>query len=79
MNNEENISLIGKHLLNRRSFLKNTALSMGALGLTDLLTKDGLLGASNPTNFSGKSPIRPTINPDNTYAERTPHFETSAK
>ena len=79
MNNEENISLIGKHLLNRRSFLKNTALSMGALGLTDLLTKDGLLGASNPTNFSGKSPIRPNINPDNPYAERPPHFETSAK
>lgn len=52
---------------------------MGALGLTDLLTKDGLLGANNPTNFSGKSPIRPNINPDNPYAERSPHFETSAK
>ena len=70
MNNEEKISSIGRSLLNRRSFMKNSGFSVGALGLAQLLAKDGLLGASDPTSFTGKSPIRPNIDPDNPYSPR---------
>ena len=79
MNNEEKISSIGRSLLNRRSFMKNSGFSVGALGLAQLLAKDGLLGASDPTSFTGKSPIRPNIDPDNPYSPRDPHFDPPAK
>jgi hypothetical protein len=78
-NNEENISSIGRSLLNRRGFMKNTGFSLGALGLSQLLNQDGLFATDNPTNFSGKAPIRPNIDPDNPYAPRDPHFEVAAK
>ena len=79
MNNEEKISSIGRSLLNRRSFMKNSGFSVGALGLAQLLAKDGLLGASDPTSFTGKSPIRPNIDPDNPYSPRDAHFDPPAK
>ena len=77
-NNEEKISSIGRSLLNRRGFMKNAGFSTGALGLTQLLSKDGLFGSDDPTNFTGKSPIRPNLDPDNPYTPRDPHFETEA-
>ena len=76
---EENISSIGRSLLNRRDFMKNTGFSLGALGLSQLLHQDGLFASDNPTNFSGKAPIRPNIDPNNPYAPRDPHFEVAAK
>ncbi len=68
INSEENISPIGRSLLNRRGFMKNTGFSIGALGLSQLLSKDGLFASNDPTSFSGKSPIRPDIDPDNPYS-----------
>ncbi|NBU87367.1 MAG: DUF1501 domain-containing protein, partial [Verrucomicrobia bacterium] len=79
MSLEEHISPIGHSLLNRRSFMKNSGFSLGALGLAQLLSKDGLLAASDPTSFTGKSPIRPKIDPDNPYASRDAHFNPPAK
>ena len=79
MSSEEHISPIGHSLLNRRSFMKNSGFSLGALGLAQLLSKDGLLAASDPTSFTGKSPIRPKIDPDNPYASRDAHFNPPAK
>ena len=78
-NQEEHISSIGKSLLNRRSFMKSTGFSLGALGLANLLSRDGLLGATDPKSFTGKSPIRPEVDPDNPYAPRKAHFEPPAK
>ena len=78
-NYEEKISSIGRSLLNRRGFMKNAGFSTGALGLAQLLSKDGLFGSSDPTSFTGKSPIRPSIDPDNPYSPRDSHFETDAK
>ena len=78
-NHEEKISPIGKSLLNRRGFMKNAGFSTGALGLAQLLNKDGLFGSDDPTSFTGKSPIRPKLDPDNPYTPRDPHFETDAK
>ena len=59
--------------------MKRSGFSLGALGLAQLLSSDGLLGASDPQSFTGKSPIRPSIDPDNPYATRDAHFESPAK
>ena len=59
MSNTDCISPIGRGLLDRRSFMRTTGLSMGGLGLASLLAED------DPTNFSGKTPIRPRIDADN--------------
>ena len=77
--NEENLSTIGRSLLNRRLFMKNTGFSLGALGLAQLLGKEGLLASDDPTSFSGKTPIRPDIDPDKPFAPRDAHFEGAAK
>ena len=77
--NEENLSPIGRSLLNRRGFMKNTGFSLGALGLAQLLGKDGLLASDDPTSFSGKAPIRPDIDSDKPYAPRDAHFKGAAK
>ncbi|MBT3667169.1 MAG: DUF1501 domain-containing protein [Opitutae bacterium] len=79
INNEEHISSIGRSLLNRRGFMKNTGFSLGALGVSQLLSNDGLFGSADPTNFSGKAPIRPGIDPDNPYSPRDAHFKGAAK
>ncbi|MDB4510232.1 twin-arginine translocation signal domain-containing protein, partial [Akkermansiaceae bacterium] len=60
MNEAENISPFGQRLLNRRHFLKNTAGTLGGLGLAQLLA-----AKEDPTAFSGKLPIRPDIDPNN--------------
>ena len=81
MNNfAERISPFGRAMLNRRSFLGQTGMTLGGLGLAQLLTDDGLLAAdSESKTVSGKAPIRPSIDPDNPYAPRSSHFETPAK
>ncbi|MFT7304005.1 MAG: hypothetical protein ACI8UZ_002851, partial [Akkermansiaceae bacterium] len=73
--NPENLSPFGHNLLNRRSFMRNTAFSMGGLGLAQLLQAE----SDNPANFSGKTPIRPNIDPDNPYLPRPSHLEAKAK
>ena len=74
MNNaEEKISYHARKLLSRRDFFNQAGMAMGGLSLSQLLAAD------SPTNFSGKSPIRPEISPDDPYAPREPHFEAAAK
>ncbi len=75
MNESENISLHGRGLLDRRNFMRNTAFSMGGLGLAQLLAAE----SEKPSDFSGKSPIRPTIDPDNPYLPRKGHMHSAAK
>ena len=74
MNTAENITSHGRKLLDRRNFLGTTGMTMGALGLSQLLASD-----NNPGEFSGKRPIRPAIDPDNPYAPRDAHFQMPAK
>ena len=79
MNNAEHISPHGRSLLDRRNFMRNTGFAMGALGLADLLSMDGLFAGDDPAAFTGKAPIRPNIDPNNPYASRPPHFQVPAK
>lgn len=62
-------------LLNRRRFFADSGIGLGAIALTHLLTRQGLLAA----NTSGKDAIRPVIHPGHPYAARKPHFEEKAK
>ena len=62
-------------LLNRRSFLADAGLGLGAIALTHLLGTEGLLGAS----VSGLDPIRPAIDPARPFAARAPHVAPRAK
>lgn len=62
-------------LLNRRRFLADTGIGLGAIALTHLLSRQGLLAAS----VSGKESIRPVIDPGHPYAPRAPHFPPRAK
>ena len=66
MDSADHLSSIGHGLLNRRHFLRNTG-AAGGLGLAGLLAQDGLLASDDPANFSGKTPIRPNIDPDSPY------------
>jgi len=77
-NQAENISRLGNALLNRRDFLRQSGMTLGGIALTQLLAQDGLLAADEIT-VSGKSPIRPKIDPDNPYAPRQSHFPAQAK
>ena len=76
--NPEYLSLHGRRLLDRRSFLSAAGLSTAGLALASLLDADGLL-ADDARTVSGKAPIRPDIDPNNPYAARKPHFEMPAK
>lgn len=73
--NLENISPFGSNLLDRRGFMRNTAFSLGGLGLAHLLKAE----TEGPLNFAGKRSIRPDINPDQPYLPRSSHFESAAK
>ncbi|MEO0414233.1 MAG: DUF1501 domain-containing protein [Verrucomicrobiota bacterium] len=79
MNEAENLSQAGRELLNRRGFLRHSGAAFGGLGLAQLLSQQGLLGADDPTNFTGKDPVRPSIDANNPYAPREPHFAAAAK
>ena len=62
-------------LLNRRRFFADTGLGLGAIALTHLLGRQGLLAAT----VSGKESIRPVIQPGSPYAPRPTHFTPRAK
>ena len=79
MNSSEKLSSHGRSLLDRRSFMRNTGFTMGALGLADLLSRDGLFAKEDPASFTGKTPIRPAIDPNNPYNPRGAHFDVPAK
>lgn len=73
MNEAEHLTPKGRSLLDRRNFLGQTGLSLGALSLAQLLAED------DPTNFSGKAPIRPDIDAEDPYAPRGVHHPAAAK
>ncbi len=75
----DNISILGRKLLDRRHFLKQTTGVMGGLGLSDLMLRDAYCVNENTKNFSGKEPIRPNIDPDKPYLSRNSHFPSKAK
>lgn len=60
-------------LLNRRSFLGDTARGLGGIALGSLLSEDKLLAGS------GAGPIRPEIDPGRPFAGRHPHHHAAAK
>ncbi|TWT75024.1 DUF1501 domain-containing protein [Allorhodopirellula solitaria] len=72
--NPENISSVGRSLLNRRGFLGQSGMALGGIALSQLLAQDQLLGS----DASG-GPIRPQFDDENPYSPRAPHFETPAK
>ena len=73
--NPENISPFGRKLLDRRGFMRNTAFSLGGLGLAQLLKAE----TEGPLNFAGKRSIHPDIDPDRPYLPRSAHFGSAAK
>ena len=67
--------LLNSPLLSRRRFMGDAGIGLGAIALTSLLAKQGLLAAS----ISGKEPIRPVIQPGQPYAPRAPHLPARDK
>lgn len=67
----ERISLIGRHWLDRRQFLSQSATALGSIGLTHLLSQDGLL-ASEGISLHRIDPAAP-------FRPRAPHFAPRAK
>ena len=78
MNNAEQLQPQGRHLLDRRSFLRTAGLSTSSLAFLQMLQLDGLL-AETVRTAGGKEPIRPQIDPNDPYAARPPHFSMPAK
>ncbi len=64
----EPLSIPGRRLLDRRSFLSTTASALGSIAFTNLLGLDGLLAAPGTI-----------IDPARPYAPRLPHFPARAK
>jgi len=64
----ENLSVTGRHLLDRRQFFARTATGLGGIALTSLLGGEGLLAAS-----------RPIISAAHPYAPRAPHQAPKAR
>ena len=62
-------------LLNRRRFLSDAGLGLGAIALTQLLGRQGLLAAT----VSGKESFRPAIQPARPFAPRPAPFAPRAK
>ncbi len=71
--NSEHISPFGRKLLDRRNFLRSTGMTFGGLGLAQLLA------AEKPITVSGKTSLRPAIDPDHPYLSRSGHFPSAAK
>ena len=61
------VSSHARSLLNRRNFLGQSATGLGAIALTSLLSKQGLLAD------------QPAINPARPHAARPPHYPAKAK
>ncbi len=62
-------------LMDRRRFFADTGIGLGAIALTQMLGRQGLLAAS----VSGKEPLRPLIAPGQPYAPRPAHFTPRAE
>ena len=75
----ENLSPLGRRFLDRRGFLSTAGLSTASIALCGLLDGEGLLADDGPATVSGKTPIRPAIDPAHPYQAREPHFEVPAK
>jgi hypothetical protein len=70
--NDPLLSHAGRHLLNRRDFLRWGGTGLGGIALATLLGEQRLLAED-------RSPIRPVIDPSQPYAPRPPHFPGKAK
>ncbi len=68
------LSHAGRHLLDRRSFLRDAGTGLGGIALLSLLTEQGFLAASEE-----RRPLRPVIRPEAPLAPRPPHFAPRAK
>ena len=70
-----------RHLLNRRSFLNQTATGLSSIALSAMLAEHQLLAASKDPGrtVGGKAPIRPQIDAGNPFAPRDTHFPAAAK
>jgi hypothetical protein len=64
------LSVSGQRLVSRRGFLQNTTTGLGAIALSGLLQRQGLMAAT---------PIRPLVKAGNPLAAREPHFDARAK
>jgi hypothetical protein len=80
-NNPDPTELVGRHLLDRRSFLSDFGMGLSAVALSQMLTDDALLAADAPERKApgGKTPIRPKIDPERPFGARDPHFKAKAK
>lgn len=78
MANPEQLSPLGRSLLDRRSFLGTAGLSTSGLALASLLDSEGLLSGGSALAETPGS-IRPDIDPNNPYASRKSHFDVPAK
>jgi uncharacterized protein (DUF1501 family) len=67
--NAEHLSPAGRHLLDRRSFLSQSATAMGSFALSHLLSRDGLLAAGHA----------PVIDPARPFAPRPTHYPARAQ
>ena len=65
------LSHAGRHLLDRRAFLRWGGTGLSGIALAALLHEQRLL--------AGEPPIRPAIDPAQPFAPRTPHFAPKAK
>ena len=79
MNHAENLTSHGRALLNRRGFMQQTGMTLGGLGLAHMLAEDDLTASDDPAAFTGKQPIRPSIDANNPYSSRAAHHEAAAK
>src|SRR5881227_321948 len=66
------LSHAGRHLLDRRSFLRYGGTGLGGIALVSLLAEQGLLAGE-------RGPVRPVVRPEAPLAPRPPHFTPKAK
>lgn len=64
----EDLSVTGRHLLDRRGFFSKTATALGGVALTQLLQQDRLLAG-----------IKPVVDQAHPYATRVPHHAARAR
>ena len=69
---KQSLAHAGRWLMNRRNFLRFGGTGLGAIALTALLRREGLLAADT-------APIRPNWSPERPNAPRPPHFAARAK
>jgi hypothetical protein len=73
------LSARGQRLLDRRTFLRSAAGTLGGVSLLHLLLADGHLAAAETGVIGAKTQIRPQIDAGHPYAARAAHFSAPAK